>query len=214
MKNQLRVFLIAIAAFGVISCTQEQKSDQAYDEYREYVMDHQNNAEKYYDRQWSEIEQEYNEKKNRAEAKMDNWNDQMRAEYETTRQNWEAFREKHTAELQRREQQVSDNVLMSSLFPSGINEDLSNVTSANIVEVYKHFVNNVEAQKDNLTKEQWTKVENMWERLDDRKDQVEKNVKAGEEMALAEQKLKYTGIKAVNRPVAKSEEDAAKDKEK
>ena len=214
MKNYLKAFLIAMTAFGIISCTQQQKSDKAYDEYREYVIEHQNNADKYFDRQWSEIEQEYNEKKNQAEAKMDSWNDQMKAEYETTKANWEAFREKHTAEWQKREQETADNVLMSSLFPAGINADLANVTSANVVEVYKHFVNNVEAQKDNLTKEQWTKVENMWDRLDDRKDQIEKEVKAGEEMALAEQKLKYTGIKAVNRPVAKTNEEAIKDKEK
>ena len=57
-------------------------------------------------------------------------------------------------------------------------------------------------------------MEYLWEKLDDRKDQIEKEIKANDELALAEQKLKYTGIKAVNRPVAKTEEEAANDKNK
>ncbi len=214
MKNQIKAFLLILTAFAVISCTREQKSDQAYNDYREYVIEHQNNTEKYLDRQWAEIEQEYNEKQNKAEAKMDSWNDQMRAEYQTLKQNWESFHENHTAELKAREQQKADEILMSSLLPEGINHELTNVTSSNVVEVYKHFVNNVEARKDNLTKEEWTRVENLWDRLDDRKDQVEKDVKAGDEIILAEQKMKYTGIKALNRPVAKTEENVAKEKDK
>src|SRR5689334_15040573 len=131
MKNQIKAFLLVAIAFTVASCTREQKSDRSYEDYREYVMEHKNNTEKYADRQWTEIEQEYNEKKNKAEAKMDSWNDQMRSEYETLKQDWESFRENHTAELRAREQQKTNEVLMSSLFPAGINNELTNVTSAN-----------------------------------------------------------------------------------
>ena len=103
---------------------------------------------------------------------------------------------------------------MNSLLPEGIQEDLSDVTNANILEVYKHFVSAVDAMKDNLTREQWDHVEIMWERLDTRKNELEKDMKADVKLAIAEQKVVYGAFKVANRPVAKGEENAdAKDKD-
>lgn len=215
MKNPIKIMAIAILGFAVVACTQEKKSDKAYEDYREYVMEHQNNADKYYEKKWDEIEAEYTEKQQRAEEKMENWNDQMRAEYETLKQDWQSYRESYVAEADRKEKEVSDKMLLGTLLPEGIREDMSNVNNSNIIEVHKHFVNSVEAQKDNMTREQWDKTEILWERLDTRKNELEKEMKSGVKMELAEQKLKYGAIKAVNRPVAKSEENAeAKEKDK
>src|SRR4030095_3062460 len=185
-----------------------KKSDKAYEDYRKYVMEHQGNAEKYFDKKWDEIEAEYKEKQQQAEEKMDKWNDQMRAEYETLKQNWQSFRDNYVAETNRREKEASDKLVLSTLLPEGIHEDMSNVNKNNIVEVQKHFVKSVEAQKDNMTREQWDKTEILWERLDTRKNELEKDMKSGVKMELAEQKLKYGAIKALNRPVAKTEENA------
>ena len=86
-----------------------------------------------------------------------------------------------------------------------------------MLEVHQHFVSTVDALKDNLTREQWDRVEMMWERLDTRKNELEGDMKSDVKMAIAEQKIVYGSIKVANRPVAKGEENAdakGKNKEK
>ncbi|MBL0341361.1 MAG: hypothetical protein IPP71_10715 [Bacteroidetes bacterium] len=62
--------------------------------------------------------------------------------------------------------------------------------------------------KDDLTREQWDRVELLWEALGTRKNEVERELKSSDNIKIAEQKVRFGAIKAANRPSAKLEENA------
>lgn len=215
MKKILQfIFLIAISIS--VACNDKNKSDdKAYNDYKAYVNEHHDRSDQYYDRDWDEIENEYKEMRAKAEADMSNWSNERKAEYENTKQNWEAFRENHTSEKNRRSVAEGTKLIMKSVLPDGIKEDMSNVNNDNIMATYKHFVGGVRGMKDNLTREQWDYVEILWERLDTRKNELENNMKTATKLEIATEKVEYGSIKATNRPVAKTEENMdAKDASK
>jgi len=215
MKNSIKIIAFALSGLSIVACNDNKEKDKSYDDYRAYVSDHRDNSDKYHDRDWSEIEKEYIEVQRKAEADMENWNDERKAEYESMKMNWDSYRENHLAETTRRDAMAGTKMVTKSVLMDGINEDMSNVDNNNILAVHKHFVSNVEAMKDNMTREQWDFVEILWERLGTRKNHLEDNMTAGVKVDIAKEKLAYGAIKATNRPVAKSEENQeAKDDHK
>lgn len=213
MKQILSITLLAIGCLAFASCSDEKKADKAYDDFKEYVSERRDSAEAYYDKNWDELESEYNEKRLKAEEKIANWNDEMRAEYASLQSDWESFKEDYLSEKSRRENMVKTQTIVENLFPSGISSDLTGVTAANILEVHTHFVNYVELHKDEMTREQWDRVELLWEALGTKKNEVEKDLKTSDNLKIAELKIKFGAIKATNRPSAKIEENADAKKE-
>lgn len=208
MKNAFKIFAFALASLSLTACS-DDKSNKSYDDYKKYVSDHHDNSDKYYDRDWNEIENEYKEVQRNAEADMANWNDERKAEYESMKLNWDVYRESYMAEKNRRDALEGSKMVMKAILPDGISEDMSNVDNSNILAVHKHFVEAVEGMKDSMTREQWDYAEILWERLGTRKNELEKEMKTETNLAIAEQKIAYSAIKATNRPVAKSDENAA-----
>jgi len=211
MKSLLSIILIGISCVSFVACTEEKKADRAFDDFKDYISERRQNMDKYYDKEWTELDNEYNEKRSKAEEKLNDWSEETKAEFASLQSEWEAFREGYENERARRNAEKQTASIMNNILPDGINNDLSNVTAANLLEVHTHFVNYVEVHKDEFTKEQWDKIQVLWKSLDEKKDLVEKDLKKGDNMKIAEQKLRYGTIKAVNRPVAESE-NSDKDK--
>jgi len=205
----MKLIAFAILSVSVIACGPDKKAEKSLQEYEKFVAEHTDHLDEYLDKEWSEIEQNYNDVQHKAEMQFENYDQHMRARYESIQLDWASFREKYIAEMNNRDTQKGSQAVLSSLLPEGINNDMSNVDNSNVQRVYEHFVTSVDAMKDNLTREQWDQVEFMWERLDSRKNELEKNMTKPVNMAIAEQKVKYGSIKVANRPVAKGEENAA-----
>lgn len=204
MKN-LIIIALATAVFGITSCS-EKKTPQSFNEYRDYVTEHRNNPDAYKDRDWTEIELEYDEQRMKAERDMKDWSDEIKSEYASLQSDWESMKAEATAERERMNQGSSS--LYSNLLPQGINQDLTNVTAANILQVHENFVNYASANKDVMTREDWDQTELLWERLGTRKNELEKEISGSDNLKIAEQKVRYGAIKATNRPVAKANENA------
>jgi hypothetical protein len=206
MKKILSIIILAFGSIAFVACSEQKKADRSYDDYKEYVNDHRNNTENYYDREWNELEAEYNERRMKAEAKMDEWNAEMKTEYAQLQNDWESFKYDYIAEREKKEAEQLTSAMTAEMFPGGIAADMSNVTADNLLEVHTHFVNYVEMHKDNLTREQWDLVGVQWEALGARKNAVEKELKTADNMKIAEQKVKFGAIKTANMPTAKAEE--------
>ncbi len=193
---------MTFSSVAYLSCSKKSDSNVTYDDFKKYVIERSEHIENYYDKEWHELEAEYNDKKLKAEEKMDEWSEETKAEFASLKSDWEEFKDQYDAERARRFPQQGLAVIDSELLPGDIKSDLSNVTPANIIEVHKHFVNYVEAHKDALTPEQWNHVQMKWEALGARKDAIEKDLSTEDNIKLAEWKVKYGTIKAINRPTA------------
>lgn len=213
MKQILSIIALTVGSFAIVACSEEKKAEKSYEDFKAYVSERRDSAEAYYDKDWETLESEYNEKRVKAEEKIGDWNDEMRAEYASLQSEWDSFREDYVNEKERRDNITKTDALLVDLFPTGINSDLSAVTAANLLEVHTHFVNYVEVHKDEMSREQWDRVELLWETLGTKKNEVEKDLKSADNLKIAELKIKYGAIKATNRPTAKMEENAEAKKE-
>ncbi|MBK8415535.1 MAG: hypothetical protein IPN54_00180 [Bacteroidetes bacterium] len=207
MKNLIIIATIATASFGIVACS-EKKSPQSFDEYRNYVMEHRNNPDSYMNKDWMEIEKEYDEQRVKAEKDMKDWSDEMKTEYASLQSEWESLKAEANAEKERMSQSSGNTTLYGSLLPEGINSELSNVTASNILNVHEYFVNYTSSKKDEMTREEWDQTEILWERLGTRKNELEKEISGSDNMKIAEQKVRYGAIKATNRPTAKADENS------
>ncbi len=213
MKKILSVIALTVGSIAFVACSEDKKAEKSYEDFKEYVSEHRDSAHGYYDKEWASMEAEYNEKRNNAEKKIGDWNDEMRAEYASLQSEWDSFREDYLSEKEKRENVMKIDAMIVDLFPTGINSDLSAVTATNLLEVHNHFVNYVEVHKDEMSREQWDRVELLWETLGTKKNEVEKDLKSADNLKIAELKIKYGAIKAANRPSAKLEENADAKKE-
>lgn len=213
MKQILSIIALTVGSFAIVACSEEKKAEKSYEDFKAYVSERRDSAEAYYDKDWETLESEYNEKRVKAEEKIGDWNDEMRAEYASLQSEWDSFREDYVNEKERRDNITKTDALLVDLFPTGINSDLSAVTAANLLEVHTHFVNYVEVHKDEMSREQWDRVELLWETLGTKKNEIEKDLKSADNLKIAELKIKYGAIKATNRPTAKMEENAEAKKE-
>jgi len=208
MKKILSLIILAFSSVAFVACTNEKKVDKSYEDYKVYVSERRDSMDGYFDDDWNNLERDYDEKRMKAEANMNDWDEETRAEYAALQSDWDSFREDYSAERERRDAVVKSEAVVNNLLPQGVSADLNNVNAANLLEVHKHLVEYVEVHKDEFTREQWDRIEFMWEGLGTRKNEVEKELKSGDNLKIAELKIKYSSIKATNKPVAKADENS------
>lgn len=106
--------------------------------------------------------------------------------------------------------------LRNNLFGEGmIGSDMSFgfATAGNLLSIYRKFVNTVDENKNNYSREDWDEIKVLYEALDTRKNTVEKELPDGDNTKIAGLKIKFSAIKATHRGGTKGEENkAAKEK--
>ncbi|MGB3006101.1 MAG: hypothetical protein WBC06_06315 [Chitinophagaceae bacterium] len=101
-------------------------------------------------------------------------------------------------------------VLRNSLFGEGmIGTDLNFgfVTAANLLKVYRSFVNTVQDNRNVYTREDWDEIKVLYEALDTRKNTVEKDLPKGDNLDIAGLKIKFATIKGTHRGGTKGQEN-------
>ncbi|HEX3166302.1 MAG TPA: DUF6565 domain-containing protein [Chitinophagaceae bacterium] len=106
--------------------------------------------------------------------------------------------------------------LRNNLFGEGmIGSDMSFsfATANNLLSIYRKFVNTVDENKNNYSREDWDEIKVLYEALDTRKNTVEKQLPDGDNTKIAGLKIKFSAIKATHRGGTKGKENkAAKEK--
>lgn len=201
----LLVLIIAVCFTTACNNAAREKREKDVDDFKAYVREHKDSADAYVDRQWAELEAEYNEKKVALEKDTAEMGEEFRAKYRESVNEWEEFKNDFTVRQQERAAVAEMDVLRAQLVITGVRNDFSDLSPASALQEYEHFVNTVKANKDAYTKEQWLVVNNSWKSLNGRKKEIEKDLPNGDGGKITKLQLEYTGIKAVNRPFAESE---------
>jgi ABC-type branched-subunit amino acid transport system substrate-binding protein len=103
-------------------------------------------------------------------------------------------------------------ILRTNLFGEGkIGSDMqfAFVNGKNILSVYQNFVDKVADNKKKYTREDWDEIKVLYEALDTRKNEVEKDLAGGDNMKIAGLKIRFASIIATHRGGAKVKENAA-----
>ena len=158
---------------------------------------------------WKAIDEGYQERAIKAEENMAMLEAAEKAKAEESKVKYAALRAANEARLKELEAQAKlaasiaayRQMLRDSLFgPGRVGPDLnlSFVTKDNVVDVYKKFVNTVARNKKNYTKEDWDDIKLMYKALNERKNEVEKDLYAEDNLKITELKIRFTSIKTFN----------------
>jgi hypothetical protein len=196
MKASQLFFLLSIAIIFGVSCSKNENL-KSFTDYKEYVNSRFDSADYYFDKSWNELEKEYIRLKAEANIDSSKWSEKTKREYEVILSDWVRF--KNMYDFHRRE--LEREMLMMGLLPKNIHPDFSNVKPEELRPVYDHFVNYVDVNKDTFSREQWNQIDNLWDKLNAKKDLLNDQLSLNDKARIATEKITYTGIKALNRPL-------------
>lgn len=209
------IYICILATMGMVACSNSNNADRHVKELRGYVdsVKRDNlNVDYNDDSYWERVEAGYEEKKKHVEADVAHMDNKLKQEYEELKNEYETLKMKYAEEREKvRGIGARRLTLRNTLFGEGvIGEDMtfSFMTAKNALTTYQHFVDVVEMNKDKYSREDWDEIKVLYEAMDTRKNAIEKDLSTKDNMKIATQKIRFSAIKAVNRPMSKAEENA------
>ena len=163
---------------------------------------------------WDAIDSGYQERLAGLTINESKLKEADRAKAEESKSQYETMKVAYKAKIKESEDKRKANdyrmILRNNLFGEGkvgIDMKLGYVNAKNILGVYENFVNTVDVKKDSYTREDWDEIKVLYEALDIRKNEVEKDLASKDNFKIAKLKIKFATIKALHRGAAKVEEN-------
>ena len=169
---------------------------------------------------WTTIDNGYQERALKAEKTIATLEAEDKARADASKEKYATLKANYEAKLKEKEAETKlalvapdyRQVLRNRLFGEGkIGADMKFgfVTAANIHDVYKNFVNAVEDNKNEYTREDWDEIKVLYEALDTRKNAIEKDLTTADNLKIARLKVRFAAVKATHRGGTKGAENEA-----
>lgn len=205
----LSLFFTAITAF--IACNSEQEKDRvAVSNLKSYVDSVNNTTAVYTKEKWTEISKEYQDKS--SQINEENLTEEQKKDLASAQKKYDDLKTKYEAEITKKEAELNTKTkLRAALFGEGkVGDDMNFafVNADNALSVYTTFVDVVDKNKKVYSREDWDEVKVLYEALDTRKNEIEKDLASKDNVKIAKEKVKIASIFAVRRPLAKADENA------
>lgn len=215
MKNLKSLIAASVVAVTFGSCTDEKKTqaEKAVNNYTAYIDSVSTVASDNLAEKWDDVESAYIAKKIEAETALENLEDRMELDQklEAGSKKYEEFKANLIAEKQKMEAAKAKATMRSVLFGGqevGDDMNFSWVNKNNILKTYETFVNTASENKDKYSREDWDEIKLLYEALDTRKNEVEKDgISTADNLKIAGLKTRFATFFKLNRITAKSNEN-------
>ncbi|CAN5750438.1 hypothetical protein BH11BAC4_BH11BAC4_02050 [soil metagenome] len=168
-------------------------------------VDSVNNVKPVYtETQWKIIDDGYQLRNEKVEKSLTKLDEAEKAKVEADRKRYAELKAKYDAQLKENEKaEATRRAVRNELLGTAYNgSDWAFVTSANVVSVYKNFVDRVRDHGDNYTDAQWVETRALWQALNERKEAINGNISVLDKITIDHLKVAYLAVKAVNKPVS------------
>lgn len=219
MKNVQLILGAALLAAGFTACSNSNDPAKADVVILNQYVDSVAKVEPVYTvENWMAIDNGYQSRALNAEKNMAALTDEEKATAEASKAKYADLKAKYEAKLKDAEAAAKKAaatpdyrlMLRNKLFGEGVvgsDMKFGFVTAKNIKDVYEKFVGTVADNKNNYTREDWDEIKTLYEGLDNRKNEVEKDLAGKDNMRIAALKIKFATIKALKRTTEKIEEN-------
>ncbi|MEO6001373.1 MAG: DUF6565 domain-containing protein [Chitinophagaceae bacterium] len=204
-------FLLALLPACNDSANETKKNAETLSQYVDSVNQV---TPEYTNTYWASIDSGYQVRLREINITESEMNDADRKKLEESKDQFETMKVAYTAKIKEARDKKNANdyrqVLRTSLFGQGkLGSDMqfNFVTAKNILSVYENFVNTVADKKDDYTREDWDEIKVLYEALDTRKNEVEKDLDSKDNFKIAKLKIRFATIKALHRGGSKGEEN-------
>lgn len=219
MKRMTVLMAATMVVIGYNACnTPLKEAKQDAENFTSYVDSVDKLTPVYTNAYWTDLENGYQARLSKAESAMAELEAADKEKLDASKAKYEALRAAYAANIKQAETTTTDfrQVLRNKLFGEGVvGNDMSFgfATADNLLGIYRNFVNTVDENKNNYSREDWDEIKVLYEALDTRKNTVEKDLPKGDNNKIAGLKMKFSAIKATHRGGTKgAENQAAKDK--
>lgn len=208
----LTMTICAIGSLSMISCEDpnESRAENEFNEYRDYVeaesgaFDNSDDWEwDEYDNNWREYDSAYQEHATGVEENLEYLSEENKAEYDRMQGEYENRRSMYEQRSAEEDNNIDENSISGRMYvavdivdPNPDNVEFSKVTAENLRETYKNFVDYIESNKGEMTDEDWENAEIIWEALNLRKNEVEKDIPTEDNVAIGTLKVEYGALKS------------------
>ena len=219
MKNLRLMLGAALLVTGFAACTNSNDSGKADVRILGEYVDSVAKVEPVYTQEnWMTIDNGYQSRALSAEKNIAALSDEEKATAEASKAKYAKLKAKYETKLKEAETAAKHAaatpdyrlMLRNKLFGEGVvgsDMKFGFVTAKNIKDVYEKFVGTVADNKNNYTREDWDEIKTLYEGLDNRKNEVEKDLAGKDNMRIAGLKIKFASIKALKRTTEKVEEN-------
>jgi hypothetical protein len=210
-------FIISVSLASCDSANKEVKEDLArLDTYLDSVRDAKS---AYTEEGWANIKTEYNKTIDRVQAGGKELSDDANKKLEEVKTEYNKLKDDYAVHIRDKKNEEANSYklnLRKSLFGDdnvGSDMQLNFVTSKNALAVYDRFVNTVKENQNKYSREDWDEIKVLYEALDTRKNEIEKDLANSDNLKIARRKVEFAAIKSVKRPFSKIEENESAKKE-
>jgi hypothetical protein len=208
-----------IILFIVSSCSNQanQHRQQVLDDMKAYVKVHRDSLDTYMTKSWDQLDHEFSQKKAVLENDIDKMNAEMKESYNNTVREWDSVKMDYTDKMAEKSRMahfdevrnslcmISPNTSSGSSAPRRLN--FNELSPSQIEPEYQNFVDIVKGYKEQYTLEDWKVVNTCWKDLNHRRREIKDSISTGDAKKILKLQIDYTAIKALNRPIAESDED-------
>ncbi|WP_299990601.1 hypothetical protein [uncultured Pontibacter sp.] len=205
MQRTILSLLLTIFLSGVSCADKEQNQsdtgkESAYQEYREFVLATEQQANsndqsslQEWDGEVRELKESYLTHESRIMQYSDAYEPERREEIEELRRRYDAAIQK----LQERHEDVSRRYqLRQEMLGIDVeSDDLSEITTANLAATYQHFVNTLDQNKAQYSGRDWEMIEGWWNALQNRTKELAQSLSPADRSAIAESEKRYLQIR-------------------
>ena len=220
MKQNLVMITLVAAAMGLSFCgSQADKAvDMEITRLNSYFDSVKSATPAYTAENWDKIKSEYNTTVDKMQTQGDKLSDEVKQKFETTKADYNKMKADYEEHIQAAKEKAAANnyktALRNALFGDekiGSDMQFNFVTAKNALPVYDRFVTTVKDNQNKYSREDWDEIKVLYEALDTRKNEIEKDLASADNLKIAGLKVKFATIKSVKRPLSKIDEnDAAK----
>lgn len=165
---------------------------------------------------WDKIKTEYNNTISKVENAGEKLSDDANKKLEAAKVDYNKMKEDYTVhirEAKEKEEATSyKHKLRAQLFGDekiGADMQFAFMTAKNALPVYDRFVSTVKDNQNKYSREDWDEIKVLYEALDTRKNEIEKDLATADNMKIAKLKVQFATINAVKRPLSKIDENDA-----
>ncbi len=220
MKKINLIITAAIIATGFASCKNKPtEAQQDATNVNVYVDSVENLTPIYTTAYWTTLDEGYRVRVVKANKTVATLDVSDKEKLEASKVQYAALKSTYEVKIAESEAAVAADyrqVLRTNLFGKGVignDMSFSFANANNLLSIYEKFVNTVDDNKNNYSREDWDEIKVLYEALDTRKNVVEKELPKGDNFKIAKLKIKFSYIKTMHRGGTKIEENKeAKDK--
>ncbi|OKL41328.1 hypothetical protein A3841_09675 [Pontibacter flavimaris] len=167
------------------SATKEQQVEDDLGDFRAWVSNATSNAADRTEEDWKRAREDFKIRTEELDRKQENFSSELQQDYQSLKQEFQDADEEYQRSL------TGEGLAEWEQSLLGQWADADSIDENNVREVYITFMENVRAQKENWTNEDWEMAKQVLDKLNERKNEISGNIPTDSEVKIKALQMEF-----------------------